>query len=99
MSRLRYDDKINRLDTSAINEGTFVRGRRCNSRANEMKIRFEVLIIFLVRVARINVFKLAGKAGDLLPPGCCVAFYSFAACARDSDDSLAKSTFPSSHRA
>lgn len=38
MSRWRYDDKINRLDTSAINEGTFVRDRMvCNSRANEMK--------------------------------------------------------------
>jgi len=41
VSRLRYDDKINRLDTSAINEGTFACGRPvCNSRANEMKIRY-----------------------------------------------------------
>jgi len=54
-----------------------MRSSVCNSRANEMKIRFEILIIFLVRVARINVFKLAGKADDLLPPGCCVAFFIF----------------------
>lgn len=38
VSRLRYD-KINRLDTSAINEGTFVRGRRCVT-AVRMKWKF-----------------------------------------------------------